>query len=157
MNRNILLMNSISYRIIPSGIAAAILPTLLLVTFLAGCFGPPGVKDLEVRARQYMEERQKRDWVAVYDKFLDPDLRLEIPRDAFLQRRSGAYDLLSFSVDSATVEPGESPRTARVKVRMEAVIPLMAPNGGSRTIRRELVDSQSWVVREGQWYVRLKR
>ena len=131
-------MNSIVYRIIPSGIAAAILPTLLLVTFLAGCFGPPGVKDLEVRARQYMEERQKRDWVAVYDKFLDPDLRLEIPRDAFLQRRSGAYDLLSFSVDSATVEPGES-------------------NGGSRTIRRELVDSQSWVVREGQWYVRLKR
>jgi hypothetical protein len=40
---------------------------------------------------------------------------------------------------------------------MEAVIPLMAPNGGSRTIRRELVDPQQWVVHDGKWYVRLKR
>jgi hypothetical protein len=150
-------MNSLACKISGLRVPRAILSTFLLVTVLSGCFAPPGVKDLEVRVRQYMAERQERDWVAVYDKFVDPDSKLQLPRDDFLRRRSGAYDLLGFSVDSATIEPEKSPPTARVKVRMEAVIPLMAPNGGSRTIRRELVDPQQWVVHDGKWYVRLKR
>ena len=130
---------------------------LLLVLVFAGCFSPPTAKDLEIRARQYMQERQKRDWVAVYDEFLDPELRPLIPRERFLRKRNGAYDLLSFAVDSVQIEAEESPRRGRVQVRMEAVIPLMTPTGGSQTIRRELVDPQQWVVRDGEWFVLLKR
>ena len=104
-----------------------------------------------------MQERQKRDWVAVYDEFLDPELRPLIPRERFLRKRNGAYDLLSFAVDSVQIEAEESPRRGRVQVRMEAVIPLMTPTGGSQTIRRELVDPQQWVVRDGEWFVLLKR
>jgi len=150
-------MNSLPCNIRGPRLPRAILSIFLPVALLSGCFAPPGVKDLEVRVRQYMAERQERDWVAVYDTFLDPDSKSRLPRNDFLRRRSGAYDLLGFSVDSATIEPEKSPPVAQVRVRMEAVIPLMAPNGGSRTIRRELVDPQQWVVYEGKWYIRLKR
>lgn len=132
-------------------------PAFLLCFLSVGCFRAPDVKDLEARARQYMQERQKRDWSAVYDEFMDPKVRSDQPKRDFLRRRGGAFDLLSFSIESATIDPSAKPISGRVVVRMEAVIPLLAPNGGSQTVRREISDPQIWVVRDGIWYVRLKR
>ena len=150
-------MISDAYAIFSRRILGSVAWVLMCLMLLVGCFSPPDVKDLEGRARQYLVERQKRDRSAVYDDFLDPEVRAGFPKGEFLRRRGGAFDLLSFSIKAAIVNPESSPREGRVEVVMKAVIPLLTPDGGSQTVRRELSDPQAWVVRDGIWYVRLKR
>ncbi len=107
--------------------------------------------DLQARAQQYLELKQKRDWAAIYDGFLDPELRKTLPKEAFLKRRSMAFDVLSYTLVS-TKEEGE---TGKVVVKLDAMIPVLNPRGGTTVLRKEVSEPQKWVVRDGRWYIQL--
>jgi hypothetical protein len=108
-------------------------------------------EDLQARAKQYLELKQKRDWAAIYDGFLDPELRKTLKRDLFLQRRSQAFDVLSYTLVS-TKEEGE---TGKVVAKLDAMIPVLNPRGGTTMLRKELSEPQKWVARDGRWYIQL--
>jgi hypothetical protein len=130
----------------------------LVIGLFSGCSDPvPGVKDLEERARQYMETRQRRDWAQIYDEFIDPAGRARLDRQEFLRSRGGGFEILGYEVVFSETEEGSDPASGQVRIKIDAMIPLLAPGGGTKTVRRDLEDSQSWVFREGRWFVRLRR
>lgn len=130
----------------------------VLAGFSPACTEPrPEVKDLEMRARQYMEARQSRNWSDVYDDFMDPAGRATVDKAEFLATRGGGFDILGFEVLQAEVDATAEPPVGELRMRMEALIPLLAPGGGSHTVRRMMEDPQQWVFRDGQWYVQLRR
>ncbi|HEY8515020.1 MAG TPA: hypothetical protein VIS07_05880 [Candidatus Binatia bacterium] len=120
----------------------------------AGCQAKPeqeAPENLEARARQYLELKQKRDWDAIYDGLLDPELRKTLKRETFLRRRSAAFDILGFKVVS-TEEQGE---TGKVVAKLDAMIPVLNPRGGTTMLRKEVEEPQKWVSRDGRWYIQL--
>ena len=129
--------------------------TALLGIALAGCQASPEQeqKNLQDTARRYLELKQKRDWVAIYDGLLDPELHEKLKRDVFLKRREAAFDVLNFSVVS--VDEGEG-GTGKVVAKIDAMIPVLNPKGGTTMLRKEMEESQKWVARDGRWYIRLE-
>jgi hypothetical protein len=108
---------------------------------------------LQERARKYLELKQKRDWVAIYDGLLDPELHAKLKRETFLRRREAAFDVLSFTVVSAQEEEGG---TAKVVAKIDAMIPVLNPKGGTTMLRKEMEEPQQWVARDGRWYIQLE-
>ena len=108
---------------------------------------------LEARARKYLELKQKRDWAAIYDGLLDPELHPKLKRETFLRRREAAFDVLSFTVVSAKEEEGG---TAKVVAKIDAMIPVLNPKGGTTMLRKEMEEPQRWVARDGRWYIQLE-
>jgi hypothetical protein len=108
-------------------------------------------ENLEARARQYLELKQKRDWAAIYDGLLDPELRKTLKREVFLRKRSVAFDVLGYTLVSAK-EEGE---TGKVVAKLDAMIPVINPRGGTSMLRKELEEPQKWVARDGRWYIQL--
>ncbi len=105
---------------------------------------------LQERVAQYWELRQQKRWEAVYDGYLDPTLKASLTKDAFLKKRQLAFDILSFSVSSAT----ENENDGTVRVTAEANIPLRLPGQDKVQIRKDTITSEeSWVRRDGVWYV----
>lgn len=134
----------------------ALLP--VFAAFFVACTAPrPEVKDLEARARQYMEVRQGRDWGVMYDEFLDPAGRAAIARPAFLAKRGGGFDILGFEVLRSEVQPETQPPRGKVQVQLDALIPVLLPGGGSQTVRRSVEEPQQWVFRDGSWYIQLQK
>lgn len=129
--------------------------TALLGLALAGCQsgGRQETANLQDRARNYLELKQKRDWVAIYDGLLDPELHQKLKREAFLKRREAAFDVLNFSVVSAEEQEGG---TGKVVAKIDAMIPVLNPKGGTTMLRKEMEESQKWVARDGRWYIRLE-
>jgi len=108
---------------------------------------------LQERAQKYLELKQKRDWVAIYEGLLDPELQGKLKREVFLKRREAAFDVLGFTVLSAKEEEGG---TAKVVAKIDAMIPVLNPRGGTTMLRRELEEPQQWVARDGRWYIQLE-
>ncbi|MEW6273034.1 MAG: hypothetical protein AB1689_27465 [Thermodesulfobacteriota bacterium] len=108
-------------------------------------------ENLEARARQYLELKQKRDWAAIYDGLLDPELRKTLKREVFLRKRSAAFDVLGYTLVS-TKEEGE---TGKVLAKLDAMIPVINPRGGTTMLRKEVEEPQKWVSRDGRWYIQL--
>jgi hypothetical protein len=136
------------------GLGAPGLALALSVLALAlGCTRDAGAGDLDARARQYMELRQKGDWEKIYDDLLDPELKVKLERDKFLQRRKSTFDILEFQVDAKQAEAGGTEAT--VVARIEAMMPIRKPGGAVMSIRRQVQDQQDWVQRDGGWYIRL--
>ena len=108
--------------------------------------------NLQARAQQYLELKQKRDWDAIYDGLLDPELHTKLKRELFLRRRAAAFDVLGFTVVS-TKEEGE---TGKVVAKLDAMVPVLNPRGGTTMLRKELEEPQQWVARDGRWYIRLE-
>lgn len=136
--------------------AGAILAfSALLGLALAGCQsgGPQETANLQDRARNYLELKQKRDWVAIYDGLLDPELHRKLKRETFLKRREAAFDVLNFTVVSAEEQEGG---TGKVVAKIDAMIPVLNPKGGTTMLRKEMEESQKWVARDGRWYIRLE-
>lgn len=130
---------------------------VLLGTAIAtsGCQSTPGsgsTENLQQRAQEYLELKQKRDWVAIYEGMLDPELQKKLKREVFLRRRSAAFDVLGFTVVSAK-EEGD---TGKVVAKLDAMIPVLNPRGGTTMLRKELEEPQQWVTREGRWYIQLE-
>jgi len=130
----------------------------VFAAFFVACTVPlPEVKDLEARVRQYMEVRQGREWGVLYDEFLDPAGRAAIARPAFLAKRGGGFDILGFEVLRSEVQAETQPPRGRVQVQLDALIPVLLPGGGSRTVRRSVEEPQQWVFRDGSWYIQLQK
>jgi hypothetical protein len=134
-------------------LALAVLLGMAIAT--TGCQTAPdgeAVESLQVRAQKYLELKQKRDWVAIYDGLLDPELHPKLKREAFLRRRDAAFDVLGFTVVSTKEEGG----TGKVVVKVDAMIPVLNPRGGTTMLRKELEEPQDWVARDGRWYIQLE-
>ena len=62
-------------------LALAMLLGMAIAT--TGCQAAPveeAAESLQVRAQKYLELKQKRDWVAIYDGLLDPELHTKLKR-----------------------------------------------------------------------------
>jgi len=133
-------------------VALAVLLGMAFVTY--GCQAASekeATESLKDRAQSYLELKKKRDWAAIYDGLLDPELHPKLKREAFLRRRDAAFDVLGFSVVS-TNEEGD---TGRVVAKVDAMIPVLNPQGGTTMLRKELEEPQQWVARNGRWYIQL--
>jgi hypothetical protein len=107
---------------------------------------------LEARARKYLELKQRHAWAEIYDEILDPEARKTLERQRFLKKRENAFDILGFEVVS-TEQKGQE---GRVRVKMEAMIPIRNPGGETSLVRKNVQDPQTWVYRDGRWYIRLE-
>jgi hypothetical protein len=99
-----------------------------------------------------MALKQKREWTAIYQGILDPEARKDVKLEDFLKPRKGAMELLGYELVSAEVDDG----SGSVKAKVDVVIPVLSPRGGTTMMRRELEDSQKWVQRDGRWYIQLR-
>ncbi|HZR83312.1 MAG TPA: hypothetical protein VFD92_19615 [Candidatus Binatia bacterium] len=134
-------------------IAAGGLAALALAAVVASaCRSADPKEDLKERARQYLELKQKRQWTAIYEGLLDPETRKTVKLEDFLRPRKETMDVLGFEVLSTDVADG----SGSVKAKMDVVIPVLSPRGGTTMIRKELQDSQQWVRRDGRWYIQLR-
>jgi hypothetical protein len=133
--------------------ATAILPVVgaLVVAWTEGCHARGPDEDLEARARQYLELKQKHDWVAIYDALLDPEMRKTLKKEDFLHKRRLAFDVLGWTV----VKKEETGEHASVVAKLDAMIPVLNPRGGTTMMRKEVEEPQKWVNRDGRWYIEL--
>ena len=130
--------------------AAAALLTLALLA--SACSDPDPRDELRDRARQYLELKQKREWTAIYQGLLDPEARKTLKLEQFLAPRKETMDVLGFELVDTEVSDG----SGSVRAKMDVVIPVLSPRGGTTMIRKELEDSQRWVQRDGRWYIQLR-
>lgn len=133
------------------GVASAIvwLVAAAVIAQISACqHGSSGT--LTDRAQHYWELKQQKRWEEAYDGYLDPTIKVSLTRDAFLKKRQLAFDILSFTITSAT-ENGDD---GSVHVKVEANIPLRLPGQEKVQIRKDTIDSEeSWVRRDAVWYV----
>ncbi len=106
---------------------------------------------LTERASKYWQLKQQKRWEEVYDGYLDPALKGNLPKDAFLKKRLLAFDVVSFTVTDAT-EDGDK---GTVHVKMDANLPLRGIGGKVQMRRQEMTSEESWVKHDGTWYIRL--
>lgn len=136
-----------------AGVALAVLLGLAVVA--VGCRAASekeATESLQERAQRYLALKQKRDWAAIYDSLLDPELHQKLKRDVFLSRRNAAFDVLGFTVVSAK----EEGQTGKVVAKVDAMVPVLNPQGGTTMLHKELEEPQQWVARDGRWYIRLE-
>jgi hypothetical protein len=131
---------------------AGILFLACVALLASACRGSDPKEELQSRARQYLELKQKREWTAIYEGLLDPETRKTVKLEEFLAPRKVTMDLLGFQVLGADVKDG----SGSVRAKMDVVIPVLSPRGGTTMIRKELEDSQEWVRRDGRWYIQLR-
>ncbi len=119
--------------------------------FAVSCSPGESTQTLSERVDRYWELKQAKRWDEVYDSFLDPKTKEDLTREAFLRRRVLAFDILSYTVS----EVGEDGEEATVSVTNDAHIPVPAGNEELRMVRRTVVTTDTWVRRDGVWYVSL--
>jgi hypothetical protein len=124
-----------------------------LAALAFACAGNPK-EDLDKRAHQYMELKQKRDWASIYDGLLDPESRKTLAREEFLKHRKSTFDILGFQMVSTQMDEGQG--SAKVVAKIDANIVVLSPRGGTTMVHKELDDSQAWVRRDGTWYIQLE-
>ena len=117
-----------------------------------GCRGTDAKDELRERATEYLELKRKREWTAIYQGLLDPETRKTVKLEDFLKPRKQSIDLLGYELVSTEVDQD----SASVKAKVDVVIPILSPRGGTTMMRKELEDSQHWVQREGRWYIQLR-
>lgn len=133
-------------------VASAIALATLAALTAGGCRSADPREELKERAQQYLEMKQKRDWTAIYEGLLDPEARKTVKLEDFLRVRKATMDVVSFQLVEAQVTDGNG----SVRAKVDAVVPVLSPQGGTTMLRRELEDSQQWVQRDGRWYIQLR-
>jgi hypothetical protein len=118
----------------------------------AGCQHADPGKDLRDRVTKYWQLKQSKSWPEVYDQYLDPAVKTQLTKEAFLKRRFLAFDIFSFEIASIK-EDGDK---AAVAVTNEVNFPLKAPSGEMQFIKKQVTTNDTWVRRDGAWYVDLK-
>lgn len=120
-----------------------------LALLAAGCQSGTPVASLKDRAATYWGLKQSKGWEEVYDKYLDPEAKKTVTREAFLKRRWLAFDILSYEI-SDVQETGDK---ATVAVTNEVNFPLKTPQGELQFIKKQVTTKDPWVKRDGTWYV----
>lgn len=115
----------------------------------SGCQKADPVAALKERVASYWGLKQSKNWPEVYDKYVDPEAKKTLGRDAFLKRRFLAFDILSYEI-GAVQEVGD---TATVEVANEVNVPLKTPQGELTFIKKQVSTKDQWVRRDGIWYV----
>ncbi|MCC6767367.1 MAG: hypothetical protein IT293_22180 [Deltaproteobacteria bacterium] len=126
---------------------------LALVTALGaggGCRKTDPAASLKERASAYWGLKQSKGWPEVYDKYVDPEARKSLSRDAFLKRRFLAFDILSYEISDVKQDGDDK---ATVAVRNEVNFPLKTPEGELTFIKKQVTTNDQWVRRDGVWYV----
>ena len=131
---------------------ASAVALLVLGGLAAGCRSADPREELKQRAQQYLELKQKREWTAIYEGLLDPESRKTVKLEDFLRVRKSTMDLVGFQLVETEVTDGNG----SVRAKVDAVVPVLSPQGGTTMLRRELEDSQHWVQRDGRWYIQLR-
>jgi hypothetical protein len=130
------------------GLGAVLVLALAIGGFL-GCQKADPVAGLKERVSTYWGLKQTKSWDEVYEKYLDPEARKKVAKEAFLKRRFLAFDILSYEI-SDVKEEGDK---ATVTVNNEANIPLKTPQGELTFIKKQVTTKDEWVRRDGNWYV----
>jgi hypothetical protein len=128
-------------------LASALALALLIGTL--GCQKPDPVADLKQRAEAYWSLKQAKKWDEVYDKYVDPESKKNLTKDAFLKRRWLAFDILSYEITEAKDEGDKG----TVAATNEVNFPLKTPQGELTFIKKQVVTKDPWVRRDGVWYV----
>jgi hypothetical protein len=115
----------------------------------AGCRHGAPVASLKERVAAYWGLKQSKAWEEVYDKYLDPEAKKTVTKEAFLKRRWLAFDILSYEIGDVQ-ENGDK---ATVTVNNEANIPLKTPQGELQFFKKQVATKDEWVRRDGVWYV----
>ena len=106
---------------------------------------------LTERASTYWQLKQQKRWEEVYDAYLDPAVKETLSKDAFLKKRLLAFDVVNFTITDEK-EDGDH---ATVHVKMDANLPLRGIGGKVQMRRQEMTSDESWVRRDGTWYIHL--
>lgn len=125
---------------------------VLSLALAAGCQRPDSGNSLQERVTKYWQLKQSKGWPEVYDQYLDPNVKNQLTKEAFLKRRFLAFDILSFEIADVK-EDGDK---AAVAVTNEVNFPLKAPSGEMQFIKKQVTTNDTWVRRDGAWYVELK-
>jgi hypothetical protein len=129
--------------------AACVVAACLALAVAPGCQKADTGASLKERAGTYWGLKQAKKWDEVYDKYLDPEAKKTVTKDAFLKRRWLAFDILSYEI-SDIQENGDK---ATVTVKNEANIPLKTPQGELQFIKKQMDTKDQWVRHDGAWYV----
>ena len=125
---------------------------LLLAVFL-GCQQKVESKaTLNERVEKYWALKQSKGWEEAYDQYLDPQAKEALKKEAFLNKRRLSFDNLSFRVAEAK-EEGD---TAKVAIENEVNFPIKAPTGEMQLIKKQVTTTETWVRRDGTWYIQLE-
>ena len=128
---------------------AMVVVVLGLSAFGPGCRKSDSAADLKERAQTYWGLKQSKGWEEVYDRYLDPNAKEKVTKAAFLKRRLLAFDILTYEISNVQ-ETGD---TATVEVTNTNNFPLKAPDGELKFIKKQVTTKDSWVRRDGVWYV----
>lgn len=123
---------------------------VVVCIFVTACMGRSN-ETLTERAGKYWQLKQQKRWEEVYDGFLDPALKSALIKDTFLKKRLLAFDILNFTITDAT-ENGDA---GTVRVTLDANVPLRGIGGKVQIQREQMKLDESWVKRDGTWYVHL--
>jgi hypothetical protein len=138
-------------RFSPAGLVIGVLSLALLTIVSDGCQRTAGGTALKDRVAKYWELSQSKEWEQVYDAYLDPTVKSQLTKPAFLERRRLAYDTLSYEINEVQDEND----AGTVTVTSEVNIPLKTPAGELRLIKKRITTKEQWVRRDGVWYVEL--
>ena len=130
-------------------IGSAAIAVVLVLGTLGGCQKADPAAALKDRVAAYWGLKQAKTWPEVYDKFVDPDVKKTVTKDAFVKRRWLAFDILSYEISNVQ-EEGDK---ATVEVSNEVNFPLKTPQGELTFIKKQVSTKDQWVRRDGVWYV----
>jgi hypothetical protein len=126
---------------------------LVVLALLAGCQQQQAESKapLDARVAKYWALKQSKGWEEVYEQYVDPQAKETLKKDAFLGKRRLSFDVLSFRVTEAK-EEGD---TAKVAVENEVNFPIKSPAGEMQLIKKQVTTTETWVRRDGAWYIQL--
>ncbi len=126
---------------------------LVVLALLAACQQQAESKaPLDARVAKYWALKQSKAWDEVYEQYVDPQAKESLKKDKFLTKRRLAFDILSFRVTEAK-EEGD---TAKIAVENEVNFPIKSPAGEIRLIKKQVTTTETWVRRDGSWYIQLE-
>jgi hypothetical protein len=129
--------------------ASVLMLMLLVLGAAAGCQKADPAAALKERASAYWGLKQSKGWAEIYEKYLDPDAKKTVLKEAFLKRRWLAFDILSYEISDVR-EEGDK---ATVEVANEVNFPLKTPQGELTFIKKKVSTKDPWIRRDGVWYV----
>ncbi len=119
-----------------------------IVLQVIGCHRS-GSATLSERATEFWRLKQQRRWEEVYDGYLDPAIKSTLTKDAFVKKRLISFDILNFDIADSTDNGNEATVTVKAKIRLL----LRGPRGKPQPREQEVTLRDSWVKRDGTWYV----
>jgi hypothetical protein len=137
----------------PWGRSALLLVAAVLVAGLGSCQRAETRATFTERVAKYWELKQSKAWEEIYDGFVDPASKEAVPKEVFLKKRALAFDILTYEVGQL---PEEADKVV-VSVENEVNFPLRSPDGEMRLIKKRVTTTETWVHREGAWFVQVDK